>query len=236
VVVGVALAQTVATEGAAAQAAGALKPRAPDNPVFLTLRAQVEATAAQMDALRAERREQAARRDQLAGRLAKTPEVEREMLEVTRELDTARTRFRELRDKQMQAQVAEQLERSRKAERFTIIEPPVFPEKPQRPNRAVILLMGALLALFGAGVAAALREALDATVHGPREVVRVLQVPVLALLPSPAVPLSARRRRLRWLLAGVAALAVAALVLVLVHWFYIPLDVAWYAILRKWGA
>ena len=227
------LAQEVQAGAASAQAGGALKPRGPDNPAYLTLRAQVEAVASQLDALRDERKEQVARRELLAARLSQTPEVERDFLELSRELETARQRYRELREKQMQAQVAEQLERSRKAERFTVIEPALYPERPYRPNRTLVFALGLGAALFGAAVVAALRESLDPRVHGPREVVRALQVPVFAVLPETPAPGSVRRRRVRrWFAA--AALAVALLVaLALVHTFVVPLDVAWFAAQRR---
>ena len=207
----------------------------PDNPVYLSLKTQVETAGAQLDMLRAERKELRARLAQFSARVSQSPEVEREYLELVRDLDSSRARFRELRDKSMQAQVAEQLERSRKAERFTVIEPPIFPERPNRPNRQLIMLMGLLLALAGAGVAVALREALDQTVSGPRDVMRVMQVPVLAVVPSLPWPVSAQRRRRVWLLGAIAVCLVLTLVGAAVHVFYMPLDVAWYGLQRRLG-
>ena len=207
----------------------------PDNPVYLSLKTQVETTAAQMDMLRAERKELRARLAQFNARVSQSPEVEREYLELVRDLDSSRARFRELRDKSMQAQVAEQRERSRTAERFTVIEPPIFPERPNRPNRQLIMLMGLVLALAGAGMAVVLREALDQTVSGPRDVMRVMQVPVLAVVPSLPWPVSAQRRRRLWLLVAFAVALLLTLVATGVHVFYIPLDVAWYGLQRRLG-
>ena len=208
-------------------------PRKPDNPTWINLKAQIDATGSQIDSLRKER---AALRDKLSSleaRMMQTPEVEREYLEMARDLDSSRARFRELRDKQMQAQVAEQLERGRKAERFTLIEPPVFPEKPARPNRPLIVLVGLLLSLAGGFGAGVLREALDRTVRGAKDVVRALQVPLLARIPTPHSPARARRRvaRLRAALAGSVLLLAATLAAV--HWLYRPLDVAWYSLQRR---
>ncbi|HZE91029.1 MAG TPA: Wzz/FepE/Etk N-terminal domain-containing protein, partial [Rhizobacter sp.] len=157
--------------------------RKPDNPVYITLKTQIETTLSQVQSLRAERDELRGKQALFDMRVSQTPEVEREYLELARDMDGSRGRFRELREKQMQAQVAEQLERGRKAERFTLIEPPIFPEKPYRPNRVVILMMGFVLALAGGLGGAVLREAIDQTVHSARDVMRVMQVPVLAVLP-----------------------------------------------------
>lgn len=214
-------------------AAAPRTPRKPDNPVYLNLKAQIDTNAAQLISLRKERDELRARLSLYDARVSQSPEVEREYFEIVRDMDSSRTRFRELRDKQMQAQVAEQLERERKAERFTLIEPPIFPEKSVRPNRLLIVVMGLLLAIaLGIG-AAAVRESVDRAVHGPRDVMRLLHVPVLAVLPALTHPLAARRRarrRLVWVAVGAVLLLTAVAVF---HFFYMPLDVAWYALLRR---
>ena len=235
-------------------------PRKPDNPVYLNLQQQVQTTVSQIAALRAERDMQKLRLEQLDSRLAQSPEVEREYLELTRDLDSARVRLRELGDKQLQAEGAEQLERSRKAERFTLIEPPIFPERPYKPNRAAIAAVGLLLALLAGAAAVALREALDPNVHGARALAAILQVPVLAVIPQqaglpvlsrmsplsqtlPSSPAAAEpfARRVwfsrappRAWLWGTSLLAALAVVLAF-HQLFMPLDVAWFSLLRRLG-
>lgn len=231
-----ALAQAVGDDAARAAALPALPAAKPDNPLYLSLRTQIETTAAQIDMLRAERKGLQDRLSELTVKVSQGPDVEREYLELVRDLDSSRMRFRELRDKSMQAQVAEQLERSRKAERFTVIEPPIFPERPHRPNRQLIMLMGVVLALGGALLAVALREALDQTVGSPRDVMRVMQVPVLAVLPSLPLPVSAERRRRLWLFGTLGLLLLLALVAAALHFFLMPLDVLGYGLLRRLGA
>lgn len=209
------------------------KARKPDNPAYITLKSQIETIASQIQSMRSERQEMRGKLELLDLRVSQTPEVEREYLELARDLDSSRGRFRELRDKQMQAQVAEQLERGRKAERFTLIEPPIFPEKPFRPNRAVIVMMGFVLAWVGSIGSAALREAIDQTVHSARDVVRVMQVPVLARLPAlPSPVLVKRRSRMRWIV-GISGMVLFGLMLAAFHNFYMPIDVAWYGLLRR---
>lgn len=209
------------------------RPRFPDNPTYLTLKSQLATTDAQIEALEAERIGARTRLDQFTSRLSQTPEVEREQLELTRDLDSARARFREVREKQMQAEVAEQLERSRKAERFAIVEPPNFPERPYRPNRPLIAMMGSLLGLFAAVGIVFLVNTLDSRVHSARDVVRLMQVPMLAVMPMPALPGVATRRRRLALLSFTALLAIAAAAAWVFHQQVMPLDVAWYGLLRR---
>ena len=206
-----------------------------DNPLYLSLKTQIETTGAQMDMLRAERKALQERLSQLSVRVSQAPEVEREYLELVRDQDSSRARFRELRDKSLQAQVAEQLERSRKAERFTVIEPPIFPERPNRPNRQLIMMMGVVLALVGALVAVVLRQALDQTVGSARDVMRILQVPVLAMVPALPLPVSTERRHLIWVFGALGGLVLASMAAAAFHNFWMPLDVAWYVLLRRVG-
>jgi uncharacterized protein involved in exopolysaccharide biosynthesis len=224
--------------GAASGPAGARRDqvavrRKPDNPVYTNLQDEIDTADAQLQSMLAERQAAQARLERFDARLSQTPEAERQYLELARDLDSSRARFRELREKQMQAQVAEQLERERKAERFTLIEPPVFPEKPFRPNRLLILMVGMTLALLGGIGTPLVRESFDRTVHSVRDAVRTLQVPVLAVLPLPVDPSRTRRRvrRVQWTIASV--LALLAVALLAFHLFYMPLDVAWYGLLRR---
>ena len=207
--------------------------RKPDNPVYMNLQDEIDTATAQLESMQAEHDAARARLGQFDARLSETPEAEREYLELARDLDTSRARFKELREKQMQAQVAEQLERERKAERFTLIEPPVYPEKPFRPNRLLIFFVGLALALIGGIGAPLTRESLDRTVHSTGDATRALQVPVLAILPLPFDPARQRRAtlRVRWALAGLVVLV--AIALAAIHFLYMPLDVAWYGLLRR---
>lgn len=211
----------------------AITKRKPDNPIYMNLQDELDTATAQLESMRTERESAQARLEKFDARLSESPETERGYLELARDLDTSRARFKELREKQMQAQVAEQLERERKAERFTLIEPPVFPEKPFRPNRLLILMVGIALALLGGIGAPMLRESMDRTVHSVRDAVLALQVPVLAVLPLPANPARARRHALRVRWAVGAGLVLAALALTAFHFLYMPLDVAWYGLLRR---
>ena len=227
---------SAARAASAAAATHGSAPRPADNPAYLSLKTQIQTTDAQIDLLRSERRELQGRLELLSVRVSQAPEIEREYLELARDLDSSRARFRELRDKQANATVAEHLERSRKAERFAVIEPPFLPERPHRPNRVLILGLGLLVALVGAGLAAALREALDRTVNSPRDAVRLLQVPVLATVPATADVTLARQRRLRLAVRGsLALLVLGALSLLAFHLLVMPLDVAWYSALRRMG-
>jgi len=168
-------------------------------------------------------------------RLQTAPAVERDYTAITRDLDAAQTKYTEVRQKQMEAQLAEKLESERKGEKFSLIEPPLVPDQPASPNRILIAVLGALLGLALAVGAAVLREAVDSTIRGRAELHELLGVPPLAIVPY--LETSAERRRTRWnrraALAGTAAACVLGVVAI--HLFYRPLDVLWAVAMRKLG-
>lgn len=207
--------------------------RSPDNPAYVTLQAQKNATDNEIQSLHAKRAELEKRRAAYEQRLVAIPLVEGEFRTLSRDLQNASTKYQEIRSKQMQAQVAQQLETESKGERFTLIDPPVLPEEPIKPNRPAIFFLSLVLAL-GLGIGyAAVAESVDATVRGTKGVLATLQVAPLAVIPYLATDseTAARRRHRRMLVLG--AVGVVLLAVVLVHFFVSPLDVLWFRALRK---
>ena len=61
--------------------------------------------------------------------------VEKQYLDMVQELDNTNLRYREVGAREMEAQIAQQLELQKKGERFTLIDPPQEPLEPYSPNR-----------------------------------------------------------------------------------------------------
>jgi uncharacterized protein involved in exopolysaccharide biosynthesis len=97
----------------------------PDNPAYLQLQAQREAAANQRTSLQRKRSDLVARVANLERMLAATPGVEKDYMEMARELAGTQHKYEEVRQKQMEAQLAQNLEAERKGERFSLIDPPV---------------------------------------------------------------------------------------------------------------
>jgi polysaccharide biosynthesis transport protein len=92
-----------------------------------------------------------------------------------------------------------------------------------------------VLALGGGLGVAALREALDGSVHGARELERLTRMAPLGIIPAILTPDEEKSRgRQRARLALATAGTFIALV-VLAHFFVAPVDVLWFAALRRFG-
>jgi predicted RNase H-like nuclease (RuvC/YqgF family) len=206
-----------------------------DNPVYIQLRTQREALSNEHRSLQAKRVALGTRLTELERRLESSPGVERDYTAMRRDLDNTQTKYREVRQKQMEAQLAQSLELERKGERFSLIEPPLVPEEPASPNRQMIIVLGLVMALVAAGGTALLLEVLDGSVRGAGDIAVMLTAAPLAVIPHFQVdmPVAGRRRRTWALLAAAVAGAVA--LLMLVHFFYRPLDVLWAVLSRRLG-
>lgn len=204
-----------------------------DNPAYIQIRAQREAAVNERMSLQERRGDLQRQMGDLQRRLQLAPQVEREYVAMTRDLESAQIKYAEVRQKQMEAQVARNLEDERKGERFTLIEPPLVAEKPAKPNRPLIAGLGLALALALALGVALLLEALDDAVRDRNDLERLLTVPPLAVLPwiENAAERALRIRRLR--IAAAGSLVAALAVIVTVHFAFRPIDLLLQMALRR---
>lgn len=203
------------------------------NPAYVQLQARLDGIKLEIQGLRDNNQELKARIETYEQRLFEAPNIEREYRDLTRGYDNAVAKYREVKDKQLEAELSEALETGGKAERFTLIEPPVVPEKPIEPNRPAIILLG-LIGSIGAGVGhLALREFLDKGLYGAGTVQMLTGTPPMAVIPYIGTAVERRRRAWRrYLLAG-GTLVVLVLAALAVHVFVKPLDVIWFMLLSK---
>jgi len=205
----------------------------PENPAYITLQAQLESTMSNMKSLRAKEADLKAKIASYERRLVETPQVEREYLDLSRDHDTSVARYREIKTKQAQAQISQELEKDRKGERFVLIDPPQVPEQPSSPNRPAILLLGVVLSMAGGVTSAAVLENVDHSVRNFKTLSGLLDVPLLAVIPYMETGRERRKRRRLFGIGAIVAFAGLAAALLLVHFFWMPLDVLWYWALRK---
>jgi polysaccharide chain length determinant protein (PEP-CTERM system associated) len=180
-------------ESAAAAAAAPAAPavpgtaaRAPARPrVDPLLRAQMDSVDIEIKSLQGEHQRILEDIARYQARLESVPRVEQDLLSLTRDYDNIKKSYDELLSKRIEARLAENLEKSRQGEQFTILEKAVPPPDPYAPSPLVILGGGLLLgSLLGLG-AALVRDQTDASVGGDLESLQEAfpGVPVLATIP-----------------------------------------------------
>jgi polysaccharide biosynthesis transport protein len=211
------------------------RPVEADNPAYVQIQAQLVATRNDIAALTTALSKLRAQADEYQRNISLTPQVEKEYRELSRDYDNARLKYAEIRSKQQEAKTAQDLEADRKGERFTLIDPPLPPEEPVSPNRKLILILGLVLSLgLSAGVLWAL-ENMDRTIRGRRDLFDLTGIPPLALVPHIGTEAEFRTARRRTWIAAASSFATVCVAVVLVHFFYMPLDVLWFAFARRFG-
>ena len=177
-------------------------------------------------------------RTQMTGyekQLSISPQIEKEYREMARDYETASNEYREVRAKLLEAEMAQSLEADRKGERFTVIEPPLPPEKPVSPNRPAIMVIGVILALVVSLAVVVVLELMDTSVRNRKDLIALVQTPPLAVMPW--IETSAERvlrvRRKRYAFIGAATTVV--LTAGVIHFFVLPLNYVWGGLLRRLG-
>ena len=212
---------------------GAAAADSPDNPAYVTLASQLASTQSEIHSMKRQIRELQKRRDEYRSRIEATPRVEETYKALLIERDNTQAKYNDLMRKFMEARVAHGLEKEQKGERFTLIDPPRYPEKPHKPNRPAILLIGFVLSIGGAVGIAALREHSDRSVRSADMLVRATSFPVLATIPEIVTAGdTARRKVVRIGLAAGVVLTIVVAILAF-HFFVMDLDIFWAKLSRR---
>ncbi|MEW8441394.1 MAG: lipopolysaccharide biosynthesis protein [Candidatus Thiodiazotropha taylori] len=206
-----------------------------DNPAYLQLETQLKAADGELVSLYAIRDELKVKLKSFEERLIQSPQVEREYRNLTRDYENALAKYKEVKSKQLEAKLAESLERERKGERFSLIEPPQLPEKPDKPNRLAILFLGFVFSFAGGISNVVVRESMDQAVYGAKGVIEISKAPPLAEIPYIKNKEDNQKKLINAKVVLLGLLAMVITLLLTVHLFYKPLDVAWYIILRLLG-
>jgi uncharacterized protein involved in exopolysaccharide biosynthesis len=204
-----------------------LSEQKPDNPAYLTLRAQIYAADSEIAALLDEKNRI---EDQLKDnrlKAAAAPMVEEEYNKLTLDYESANKKYQELLNKFMSAKIAQQVDLSEQGERFTISQPANLPDKPYKPNRLAIILIGLILGLGAALGLAALQENLDQSVRSTNDVESIVGTPVIATVSFFESPGHKRARRSKRLLLAFTIVLVVVCGSFIIDRFLVPLDSVW---------
>ena len=156
----------------------------PDNPRYVALKTQIDSTQANLLIEKQELTSLTIKLEEYQDRIYSTPQVESAFKSLGRDYNNAVRKFSELKEKQLQAEMATELETSENAGGFTLASPAYLPTMPESPNRIGILLLGTMFA-FAAGLGAtSTAEYLDKTIRNSRVITATLGAPPLVIIPQ----------------------------------------------------
>jgi len=203
------------------------------NPIYLQINSKIDSSEREIVRLRARQKEVQDKLTTFEQRIVQTHQVQRAYDDLTRDHANNLAKYKELRAKQLEAELAQNLESENKGESFTLIEPPQVPNKAEKPNRPKILAMG-VVASFSVGIGLALlMEMLTGGVRGYNEITRVVRhaplvvVPVITTMQDMTSQRSSRRRLVFFIVILLSLLTFCF------HLWVMDLEVLWFKILRK---
>jgi len=177
----------------------------PLNPLYQRLKNRVTENQEDTRGLRESLRQIDAKMKDLESRLASVPQREQELMSLTRDYETIKQSYDSLMERKISAAIAESLESRQKSEQFRILDPANYPQKPVKPDRLAILLIGLAAGLGIGGGLSFLLEFLDRSYRRVEDIKRDVDLPVLAVVPVLSTARELRTRRIRrWVLAGCA--------------------------------
>ena len=205
------------------------KPAAPrgntevENPAYISLTTQAKAAEIDISAFRSQQAALQSKLKMYRQRLEDAPKVEQGYMALMRDYQNAHAKHQEVMNKILEARISEGMEEHQKGEKFTLIDPASYPEKPVSPNRLLILLGGVFCSLGAGAGSVALVEHLDHSVKNSDDLVRLTGFPVLGSIiriqTEEDIVQARRKRKLIWIVSC-SSLIIG---LVLFHFLYMDL-------------
>ena len=165
--------------------------------------------------------------------ISQTHQVERGYNDLLRDLEGNQKKYHELKAKHMDAKLALTLEEEQKSEKFSILEPPRVPTKPEKPNRIKIIFLGLVMSIFGGMGVAYLAEMMDESIRSQTELTSLVGSEPLVVIPylvnDEDLAIS-RKNKINFSIIGIGILLCLILA---VHFLYMHLDLIFYRVMHK---
>jgi polysaccharide biosynthesis transport protein len=152
--------------------------------------------------------------DEYQGRLNQEPVRQQQLADLTRGYDQSKANYDELLKKENESQMATSMERLQEGERFTVLDPPSLPVRPDFPNRLKFCGIGLLIGLALGVVVAGGCEYMDDRLHSEDEIEKLLPTAVILDLPEVLSLSDQRRLRMRTFIGWAMAAFVFGAILV----------------------
>jgi uncharacterized protein involved in exopolysaccharide biosynthesis len=198
---------------------------AADNPLYRNTEIEIKETDIEISTAKRSLANLQAKYEEYLRRVEETPKVEQAYSSLLRDYETAQAKYQNTLARLQAAQEAKGMEERNLSERLVVIDPPVVPEKPFKPNRTAILAIGIVLAAglgVGSGAAA---EFLDQSIRVPAELSELSGHGILGVIPYLETKQEKIRRKNKRLFIIIGSVVFIVALILAVHFFYRPLDI-----------
>lgn len=155
----------------------------PTNPAYVNLQSIITSAQAELKAMLSTREKLASKLFSYEQKMTKVPEVERKYQALMRDYENATAKYREVKAKQMEASMAESMEKNTQGAEFILLEPPLVPETPFKPNRKAIVFLGILASVFISLGFIVIKESLKPTVYTSGRLASIIGEDPLVVVP-----------------------------------------------------
>jgi polysaccharide chain length determinant protein (PEP-CTERM system associated) len=165
--------------------------------------------------------------------ISRTPEIGALLGNLERRRASLQKSLDDVGEKLAKAKLGERLEEDQRSERFEVIEQPIVPTDPSRPDRKKYLAMVLAAAMAAGGGLAFATEFLDRRIRTSAELLSRVGIRPLGVIEFIPVRHEQRRKRWRW----VAILLLLAIVITgsvfAVDYFYMPLELLFQKVMDR---
>lgn len=178
------------------------------SPVYQGMRAMLAETQAQAAEVRVRVDEYQARVQNLRASVRHIPEVEAQLIQLTRDYEVVSQQHQQMLERREAARLSGDMEKNSSDVSFRVIDPPFVPLKPSEPNKPLLNSAALLLASGGGGALALLFALLNPIITDPRMLTHTTGLPLLGTVTHNSSPDEQRdsRRKLTLFFGGVGAL------------------------------
>jgi polysaccharide chain length determinant protein (PEP-CTERM system associated) len=150
--------------------------------------------------------------DEYQGRLNQEPIREQQLADLTRGYEQSKANYDELLKKKNESAMATRMELQEQGERFRVVDPPSFPQKPYFPNRLKFCGLGLLAGLALGFIVAGAFEMMDDRLYSAKDIKSLLPVEVIGEIPAIVDDYDVHKaRQMTWLAWGTAVFVVASI-------------------------
>ncbi|WP_160152890.1 lipopolysaccharide biosynthesis protein [Microbulbifer sp. ALW1] len=222
-------------ESSAATGSSNALPNSAENLDSARIQAKIASAIGREESLERELQQLENERNRLESIIIQTPQVQRALISLNRNYENTLKKYKEIQSKEIEAKIAESLEEAKKAERFSVLEPPILPESPIKPNRKKIAAAGFVLAVAGALGLVLLLELKGGQLFGARPLTHLIGERPLVVIPYVASSEELVHAKIvkRGIIAGGALTTLA--VLTGIHFLLMPLDILVFKVVARIG-
>ncbi|MDO9127589.1 Wzz/FepE/Etk N-terminal domain-containing protein [Methylotenera sp.] len=201
------------------------KPVTVQSVMVAKVQAQIDTANSRLISLKREEDSVRAKIIQTEGRVMQSAQTEGALGALLRDYENAKVAYAEIKAKLDNSKIAKNIEMENKGERFVLVEAPLLPEKPIKPNRLLIILVGFFGAIASSIGLAVLMDALDNRVRGVENLASIMKIQPMAAIPYITTAAELKRKKNIVFNTSLSIFVMIILIFTFVHFIVMPLDI-----------